>query len=92
MHARRLAKLVVQLGLAPEACVTLHWFPGDRDARVLNLEVPPGQSVAAEQIARCMDLSLARSGEGFPADDLVEVARWGHFHKADLPWEQIGKL
>jgi S-adenosylmethionine synthetase len=91
LHARRLAKLVVQLGLATEACVTLHWFPGDCEARVLDLEVPPGQSVAAEQIARCMDLSLTRSGENFPVDNLVEVARRGHFHKADFPWEQIGK-
>ena len=92
LHARRLAKFIVQLGLATEARVTLHWFPGDREARVLDIETPPGQSVAAPQIARCMDLSLARSGETFRVDNLLEVARWGHFEKADYPWEQIGRI
>ena len=92
MHARRLAKLVVQLGLTTEARVTLHWFPGDREARVLDIETPAGQSVSAENIAGCMDLSLARSGENFPIHKLIEVARWGHFEKADYPWEQIGKI
>src|SRR3546814_20461108 len=38
LHARRLAKLVVQLGLATEAIVTLNWFPGDREARILHIE------------------------------------------------------
>ena len=92
MHARRLAKLVVQLGLATEARVTLHWFPGDREARVLDIETPSGQSVSAENIARCMDLSLVRSGESFPVGNLIEVARWGHFERADYPWEQMGKI
>lgn len=92
LHARRLAKLVVQLGLATEARVTLHWFPGDREARVLDIEVPAGQSVAANQIVQCMDLTLLRSGEHFPVNNLVEVARWGHFEKADYPWEQMGKV
>jgi S-adenosylmethionine synthetase len=92
MHARRLAKWVVQLGLATQARVTLHWLPGDRDARVLNIETPPGQSVSAGQIARCVDLSLARSGENFSVDTLIEVARWGHFTKADYPWEQMGRI
>ena len=95
MHARRLAKLVVQLGLASEACVTLHWQPGDREARVLDIATPPGQEVAAQQvqhIARCMDLTLERSGESFPVDDLVELARWGHFERQDRPWEQLARL
>jgi S-adenosylmethionine synthetase len=92
MHARRLAKLVVELGLESEARVTLHWFPGDPEARLLDIETPVGQSVSAEQIARCMDLSLVRSGESFPVGNLVEIARWGHFEKADYPWEGIGKI
>lgn len=92
LHARRLAKWVVQLGLATEARVTLHWFPGDREARVLNIEVPSGQSGAADQLASGMDLSLLRSGETFPVADLVEVARWGHFAKTDYPWEVLGRI
>ena len=92
LHARRLAKLVVQLGLAPEAIVTLGWFPGDREARVIRIETPSGHCASLDQIAGCMDLTLARSGEQFPADDLVEVARWGHFEKSDNPWEKIGRI
>ena len=92
LHARRLAKLVVQLGLATEACVTLHWFPGDREARVLDIETPPGQNVSPEQLTRCMDLSLARSGEQFPVKNLVGLARWGHFSDSAYPWEKLGRI
>jgi len=92
MHARRLAKLVVQLGLASEACVTLLWFPGDREARLLDTATPTGQDVSSAQIAGFMDLSLLRSGEHFQVPDLVEVARWGHFASADYPWERIERI
>ena len=88
LHARRLAKLIVQLGLADEAQVSLIWAPGERQARVLNIETPPGTSVPAAAIASCIDRSLARSGETFPIDDLVETARWGHFTRSDYPWER----
>ena len=92
LHARHLAKFVVQLGLASEARVTLGWFPGDREARVLDIETPAGQPVSASHLTSCVDLTLARSGERFVADDLVEVARWGHFNEAGCPWERIGRL
>ena len=92
LHARRLAKLVVQLGLATEAIVTLNWFPGDREARVLDIATPPGQGVPAHQVVLCMDMTLSRSGEHFLGEDLLDVARWGHFQMADRPWEQIGRI
>ena len=92
MHARRLAKFVVGLGLASEAKVTLQWSPGDREARVVDIETPAGQGVSAQQVARCVDLTLERSGEDFRVVDLVEVARWGHFEKADCPWEQARRI
>lgn len=92
MHARRLAKLVVQLGLAAEARVTVHWFPGDREARVLSIEAPDGKTIASDQLAQRVDLSLQRSGEQFLVDDLIEVARWGHFAKSDYPWEVLGRI
>lgn len=92
LHARRVAKLVVELGLAAEATVTLGWFPGDREARILDIATPAGQNVGAAALARCVDLSLRHSGENFPVDDLVEVARWGHFENADRPWERIRKV
>jgi len=92
MHARRLAKLIVRLGLATEARVTLHWFPGDREARVLDIATPGERAVAGDLVAQLVDLSLKRSGENFAVPDLVEIARWGHFSREDLPWEVLERL
>jgi len=92
MHARRLAKFVVGLGLASEARVTLGWFPGDREARVLEIAGAAGESVSAERVARCVDLTLKRSGEEFLVGDLVEVARWGHFETGERAWEGMGQI
>ena len=92
MHARRLAKFVVGLGLASEARVTLGWFPGDREARVLEIAGAAGESVSAERVARCVDLTLKKSGEEFLVGDLVEVARWGHFETGERPWEMMGQI
>ncbi len=92
MHARRFARFVVELGLASEARVTLGWFPGDREARVLGIETPPGQDVAVRRLARCLDSSLRMSGECFAAGELVDVARWGHFTDPVHPWETVGRL
>lgn len=92
LHARRLAKLIVELGLAREATVTLGWFPGDREARVLDIAAPGLEPNSLEKIAGRTDLTLARSGETFavPAS-LVEFARWGHFSGDPCPWERHGK-
>ncbi len=92
MHARRVAKLIVRMGLATEARVTLHWFPGDREARVLDIETSDAQPLVGDQIAQLVDLSLKRSGEHFAVSDLVEIARWGHFCRNDWPWEALGTL
>jgi S-adenosylmethionine synthetase len=89
LHARRLAKLIVKLGLATEVRVTLHWFPGDRDARVLEIATPEEQGITGTGIMDLVDRSLLRSGENFQGSDLVEIARWGHFARADYPWERI---
>jgi S-adenosylmethionine synthetase len=92
MHARRLAKLIVRLGLATEARVTLHWFPGDREARVLDIATPGESVLVGDKIAHLVDLTLKHSGEHFPVPDLVEIARWGHFGMGHLPWEVLGRL
>ena len=92
MHARRVAKFVVGLGLATEARVTLQWCLGDCEARVIDIAKPAGEGVSARTVARCMDLTYERSGEDFPVDDLVEVARWGHFEKVDYPWKQMRRI
>jgi S-adenosylmethionine synthetase len=92
LHARRVAKLVVDIGLASEATVTLGWFPGDREARIIHIAAPSGQNVSSAALARCVDLSLRHSGENFPVDDLLEGTRWGHFQNPDRPWEQVRRI
>lgn len=87
LHARRIAKFIVQLGLAREARVNLLWTPGERDARVLCIDTSPSLTISAVNVATCIDLSLARSGKEFSIDDLINAARWGHFTNIDHPWE-----
>jgi S-adenosylmethionine synthetase len=89
LHARRLAKAIVRLGLATEATVTLGWLPGDRSARLIRVANQAGQLLDAALLEKNFDLSLKRSGTCFPVDDLVQVARWGHFSSPHLPWEAI---
>ncbi len=93
LHARRLAKLVVRLGLANEARVVLGWFPGDREARLLRIETDRGDLDTEGALAEIVDLSLLHSGEKFSVGDkLIELARWGHFHDTTLPWETAERL
>ena len=51
LHARRLAKFIVQAGLADEATVTLQWCPGEREARV-RLQPQVGRGVDARERVR----------------------------------------
>jgi S-adenosylmethionine synthetase len=92
MHARRLAKMIVQLGLSKEAQVVLGWFPGDRSARLLRATGAGGVSLEISQLVKHTDISLKKSGESFCVEHLVEVARWGHFTDTALPWESFGQL
>jgi S-adenosylmethionine synthetase len=92
LHARRLAKLVVQLGLAPEATVKLMWLPGDREARLLEIVTPTGQVTPGGNFASLVDLTLAASGARFVVPNLVELARWGHFADAYAPWEELRRV
>ena len=92
MHARRLAKMIVQLGLATEAQVVLGWFPGDQQARVLRATGAGGVPLQVEHLVKNFDLSLNKSGDSFSRKDLTDIARWGHFSDESLPWETIGLL
>lgn len=92
MHARRVAKTIVRLGLAREATVTLGWFPGDREARLISVVAEGGRRLDAEVLGQHFDLSLKLSGERFALEGLVEVARWGHFTQEQLPWEAAVRL
>jgi len=93
LHARRLAKLIVELGLASEATVTIGWFPGDREARVLDIATPDSERDLGGNVTKLVDLTLVASGNRFGRDlDLVNIAHWGHFAKPDLPWERLGRV
>ena len=92
LHARRLAKLVVRLGVAAEATVKLLWFPGDREARLLEIATPAGHIASGGNYANLVDLSLAISGNRFATANPVELARWGHFADADYPWEELRRF
>lgn len=88
LHARRVARLIVELGLAREATVTLGWFPGDREARVLDIAASGLEASRLEKLARRLDLTLASSGEKLGRQvDCIEAARWGHFSEPERPWE-----
>lgn len=89
--ARRLAKLVVLAGAAPECLATLAWHPGDREARIVRLiDARASQPLAIPRWAGLIDLSLEHAGERYTAShDLIDVARHGHFTSAERPWERI---
>lgn len=89
LHARRLAKLFVALGLVREVTVTLGWFPGQREARILNAVGPGHLREQCGRAAKLLNLNLSYSGEHFASRvDLVELARWGHFEAPNGNWEQ----
>ena len=92
LHARRLAKMAVQLGLASQVQVVLGWFPGDRSARLLRAVDGGGQPLQLDALAKQFDLSLHKSGTCFQKGNLQEIARWGHFSDPSQPWEADLKL
>ena len=89
LHARRIAKHVVRLGLATEATVVLGWFPGNRSAQILQITDQIGQQVKLKNMDALFDTSLLTSGEKFGSNELIELARWGHFFNVALNWEYL---
>ena len=90
LHARRVAKAVVMTGVATEATVTLEWVPGSSVARILDIRCEGDRHLEPAPWSRLFDLSLESGGSAWTgAADLVDVARFGHFTSAELPWEQI---
>jgi S-adenosylmethionine synthetase len=88
--ARRLAKAVVQTGVARACTATLAFFPGDRAARVVSLRREDGLCLDPGRWDGLLDRSLAGTGERCTGRaDLVEVARWGHFTEPGRPWERL---
>ena len=89
LHARRIAKCIVRLGLAKEATVVLGWFPGNRSAQILRVTDQNGPLLKLKNIDQLFDTSLLTSGLEFGSDDLCELARWGHFFTPSSEWEKI---
>ena len=92
LHARRVAKTMVRLGLANEVTVTLGWHPGDRSARLISLANGGNHGLSLAKAASWFDLSLLLSGTSFMQGSLIEIARWGHFGGEHFPWETIRNL
>jgi S-adenosylmethionine synthetase len=90
LHARRIAKAIVMTGVASEALVRIGWFPGDASARLVSIQAEEGRSIGTRPWQGLFDLSLDVSGECWTgSENLIEVARHGHFTEADFPWENI---
>ena len=92
LHARRIAKHIVRLGLATEAAVVLGWFPGNRGAQILRITDQLGQQVKLKNMDTLFDTSLLTSGEKFSSNELIELARWGHFFDENRIWEIIQEI
>lgn len=87
--ARRLAKTVVQTGIASECLATLAIFPGDTEFRLISLQTPNAE-LDPTRWASLFDLSLEAAGNRYAATpDLPSLARFGHFFIPGHPWEQI---
>ena len=92
LHARRIAKHLVRLGLAKEATVVLGWFPGNRTAQILRVTDQNGQQLNLKNRDQLFDTSLLTSGDNFRLNDLCELVKWGHFFTPLSPWEKVTPL
>lgn len=88
--ARRVAKAVVQTGVARECSATLAICPGEEAFSVIALIKEQGEQLAPGRWAEMFDLSLAGAGDRYTGSaDLVDIARHGHFTDPALPWEPV---
>jgi S-adenosylmethionine synthetase len=88
--ARRLAKLVVQTGAMRECKATLAFLPGAEQATIVSLRSSSGRDLECSRWSALTDRSLAAAGEAYTCvHDLIDVARYGHFTRPELAWEQL---
>lgn len=93
LFARRLAKLIVAIGQVREATVTVAYEPGDRSARLLRVTSDRPTNRLGERCLALLDADIAASGSSWrEPGSLIEIARWGHFQDAALPWEVLGRM
>jgi S-adenosylmethionine synthetase len=88
--ARRLAKIMVLTGAARECTATIAYLPGEARGRIVSLLDQDGNGLQCESGKGLMNLSPEGVGDCYTgADDLINVARYGHFTRPDRPWEAI---
>jgi S-adenosylmethionine synthetase len=88
--ARRLAKAVVLTGAARECTVTLAFLPGAEQGRVISLLDEDRHKLECERWSGLINLSLAAAGDRYTGtENLIDVARHGHFTRPEREWEQI---
>ena len=88
--ARRLAKAVVLSGAARECTATLAFVPGAERGRLISLFDEDHHDLQRDRWSGLMNLSLAAAGDCYTgSEDLIDVARYGHFTRSDRAWEAI---
>ena len=88
--ARRLAKAVVLTGAARECTATLAFLPGAERSHVISLLDEDHHDLECDRWSGLMNLSLDAAGDRYTgAEDLIDVARHGHFTRGEHAWEQI---
>ncbi len=88
--ARRLAKAIVQTGVAQNCTAILSIFPGDEAFSIISLINQSGEQLDAARWGTMLDLSLAGAGRRYSGRrNLVELARHGHFTDPKHPWEAL---
>ncbi len=88
--ARRLAKAVVQTGVARECVATLSIFPGEEAFSIVSLINERGEQLDPRRWTALFNLSLAGAGNCYTGcAKLVEIARHGHFTDPALLWERV---
>jgi len=88
--ARRVAKAAVQTGAMRECTATVAFLPGARQARLVSLRNDSGEYLDCTRWSAISDRSLETIGEAYTGlHELVDVARYGHFTRPELMWEQL---
>jgi S-adenosylmethionine synthetase len=89
--ARRLAKLAVLTGATRECTATVAFLPGARQAHLVSMSNDAGEHLDCARWSALSDLTLETVGEAYTGlHGLIDVARYGHFTRPELVWEQLG--
>jgi S-adenosylmethionine synthetase len=88
--ARRLAKLAVLTGAMRECTATLAFLPGREQADIVSMRNDSGEYLDCTRWSAISDRSLETIGDAYTGlHELIDVARYGHFTRPELAWEQL---